>query len=77
MIQRLFFAFIFGGVLLGTGHPALAQTPPPDAAVAAAAVAEIRQTIDAAWKDVQAYRSGGGKPAAPDHPALKWHACNR
>ena len=74
MVQRLFFASLFVGALLGTGHPALAQTPPPDAAGAAAAVAEIRQTIDAAWKDVQAYRSGGGKPATPDHPALKWHA---
>ena len=74
MVQRFFFASLFVGALLGTGHPALAQTPPPDAAAAAAAVAEIRQTIDAAWKDVQAYRSGGGKPATPDHPALKWHA---
>lgn len=74
MVQRLFFVAIFVGALLGTGHPALAQTPPPDAAAAAAAVAEIRQTIDAAWKDVQAYRSGGGKPATLDHPALKWHA---
>ena len=74
MVQRLFFASLFVGTLLGTGHPALAQTPPPDAAAAAAAVTEIRQTIDAAWKDLQAYRSGGGKPATPDHPALKWHA---
>jgi hypothetical protein len=74
VVQRLFFASLFVGALLGTGHPALAQTPPPDAAAAAAAVTEIRQTIDAAWKDVQAYRSGGGKPATPDHPALKWHA---
>ena len=70
MVQRLFFASLFVGTLLGTGHPALAHTPPPGAAAAAAGVAEIRQTIDAAWKDVQAYRSGGGKPATPDHPAL-------
>jgi len=70
--HRLFFASVFVGVL-GTGQPTLAQTPPPDAA-AAAAIAEIRQTIDTAWKEVQAYRTGGGKPGAPDHPALKWHA---
>lgn len=69
MVQRLFFAAILVGALLGTGQPALAQTPPPDAA----AVAEIRQTIDAAWKDVQTYDKAGGKPGAPDHPALKWH----
>jgi hypothetical protein len=74
VVQRLFFASTFVGALLGAGHPAQAQSPPPDAAASAAAVTEIRQTIDAAWKDVQAYRSGGGKPATPDHPALKWHA---
>lgn len=73
MVQKLFFASIFVGALLGSGHPAQAQTP-PDAAAAAAAVAEIRQTIDAAWKELQAYRTGGGKPATPEHPALKWHA---
>jgi hypothetical protein len=71
--HRLFFASVFVGALLGTGQPTLAQTPPPDAA-AAAAIAEIRQTIDTAWKEVQAYRTGGGKPGAPDHPARKWHA---
>ena len=74
MVQRLFFASLFAGALLGTGHPALAQTPPPDAAAAAAAVAEIRQTIDTAWKDMQAYDKAGGKPGTADHPALKWHA---
>jgi hypothetical protein len=74
VVQRLFFAFVLVGALLGISHPALAQAPPADAASAAAAVAEIRQTIDTAWKDVQAYRTGGGKPGAPDHPALKWHA---
>ena len=74
MVQRLFFASVFAGALLGIAHPVLAQTPPPDAAAAAAAVAEIRQTIDTAWKDMQAFDKAGGKPGAADHPALKWHA---
>jgi hypothetical protein len=75
VVHRLFCASILVGALLGSGYPALAQAP-PDAAAAAAAVAEIRQTIDAAWKEVQAYRSGGGEPATPEHPALKWRARN-
>jgi hypothetical protein len=74
VVQRLFFASVFVGALLGAGQSARAQTPPPDAAAAAAAVAEIRQTIDSAWKEVQAFDKAGGKPGAPDHPALKWHA---
>jgi len=74
VIRRVFFASILAGALLGTGHPALAQTPSPDAAAAAAAVAEVRQTIETAWKEMQVYRTGGGRPAAPDHPALKWDA---
>ena len=74
MAQRLFFTSLFVGAFLGSGHPALAQTPPLDAAAAAVAVAEIRQTIDTAWKEVQAYDKAGGTPGAADHPALKWHA---
>jgi len=74
VVHRLFFASVFVGALLGTGQSVLGQALPPDGAASAIALAEIRQTIDAAWKDVQAYRSGGGKPATPDHPALKWHA---
>ena len=65
---------ILGGALLGDCRSAQAQTlsPPPNPAVAA--VTEVRQTIDTAWKEMQAFRTGGGKPAAPDHPALKWDA---
>jgi hypothetical protein len=74
VVQRLFFASVFVGALLGTSHSARAQTPPPAAAAAAAAVAEIRQTIESAWKEVQAFDKAGGKPGAPDHPALKWDA---
>ena len=71
MVQRLFFAALLGAALIATCQPAFAQTSPTPAD--AAAVAEIRQTIDAAWKDVQAFDKAGGKPGAPDHPALKWH----
>jgi hypothetical protein len=69
---RLFFASLVGAALIATCKPAFAQTPPT--AADAAAVAEIRQTIDSAWKDVQGYDKAGGKPGAPGHPALKWHA---
>jgi len=37
-------------------------------------VAEVRQTVDAARKAVEAYRTAGGAPESPDHPALKWDA---
>jgi hypothetical protein len=72
VVHRLFFGTLVGAALIATCHPAFAQTSqtPADAT----AVAEIRQTIDAAWKDVQAYDKAGGKPSAADHPALKWHA---
>jgi len=69
---RLFVASLLGLALVATGRAALAQ--PPQTAASAAATAEVRQLADTAWKEVQAYRTGGGKPGAPDHPALKWHA---
>jgi len=70
--HRLFFASLLGAALIATCRPALAQGPPT--AADAAAVAEIRQTVESAWRDVQAYDKEGGKPGAADHPALKWHA---
>ncbi len=71
MTHKLFFASLLGAALITTCQPAFAQTPQTPAN--AAAMAEIRQTIDTAWKEVQAYRTAGGKPGASDHPALKWH----
>ena len=71
MNHRLLFASLFGLALVATGRAALAQTP--QTAANAVATAEVRQMIDTAWKEVQAYRTGGGKPGAADHPALKWH----
>ena len=38
------------------------------------AVVEVRQTIDAARKEIEAYRKAGGATAAADHPAVKWDA---
>jgi tetratricopeptide (TPR) repeat protein len=38
------------------------------------AVVEVRQTLDAARKEIDAYRAGGGQAGAPDHPAVKWQA---
>ena len=37
-------------------------------------VADVRQTVDAARKDVDAYRAAGGAAGAPDHPAIKWES---
>jgi tetratricopeptide (TPR) repeat protein len=43
------------------------QSAQPDAAVA-----DVRQTVAAARKDVDTYKAGGTAPA--DHPAVKWDA---
>jgi hypothetical protein len=37
-------------------------------------IAEVRQTVDAARREIDAYRAAGGSPAAQDHPAVKWDA---
>lgn len=50
---------------------ALAQTPQPGAD---STVADVRETMAAARTAIDAYRVGGGKPGAPNHPALTWHA---
>lgn len=38
------------------------------------AVTEVRQTLDAARKDIEAYKTAGGAAGAADHPAVKWDA---
>ncbi len=35
-------------------------------------VAEVRQTVDAARKNIEAYAAAGGRAGASDHPAIKW-----
>jgi len=37
-------------------------------------VAEVRETLAAARKAVEAYKRAGGAAAASDHPAIKWDA---
>jgi hypothetical protein len=57
-------------VFLVHGRSALAQTPQP----ATSAMTEVQQTIATARAEFDAYRTGGGKPGTPDHPAAKWQA---
>jgi hypothetical protein len=38
------------------------------------AMAEVRETLDAARKEIDAYRAGGGQAGVSDHPAVKWQA---
>jgi len=57
---------VIAAALLTTG--ATAQTQPNPA------VAEVRQTLDAARKEIDAYKSAGGAAGAADHPAVTWDA---
>jgi tetratricopeptide (TPR) repeat protein len=47
------------------------QTAQPGAG---STVADVRETLAAARTEIDAYRAGGGKAGAPEHPALRWHA---
>ena len=38
------------------------------------AVADVSRTLDAARKEVAAYKTAGGAAGAADHPAIKWDA---
>ena len=62
--MRLMLASAIAIGWLGTLQPA-----PPDPAVA-----DVRQTLDTARKDIEAYKTAGGAAAAADHPAIKWDA---
>jgi hypothetical protein len=63
------FAIVIGivaGGLAGRGIQAQSgQTP---------AVAEVRQTLDAARKQIETYKKAGGAAAVPNHPAVEWDA---
>jgi hypothetical protein len=58
-------------VIIGAGstsrevHAAFGQT---------SADAEVRETLDAARKEIESYRKAGGAAGAADHPAAKWDA---
>jgi hypothetical protein len=54
--------------LVVAGATAIAQPAPNPA------VTEVRQTLDAARKAIDVYKSGGGAPGTADHPAITWDA---
>jgi tetratricopeptide (TPR) repeat protein len=68
MRMRLLFFVAFVSVAASSGRPVLTQVTTD------AAVAEVRKTLDAARKDVEAYATAGGRAGTPDHPAIKWDA---
>ena len=68
---RLFAAIVAAG--LAQGPTAAAQTPTP-APGAAAAVADVRQMVTDARKDIATFETAGGAAGAADHPAIKWDA---
>jgi hypothetical protein len=69
-ISRLRSHLLLTAIVAGLGSGTiLGQTTPT-----ADAVAEVRKTLDAARKELVTYKSAGGAPAAPDHPAVKWDA---
>jgi hypothetical protein len=55
---------------LGDLGSAVGQTQPTPAPT----VAEVRETVAAARKEMDAYKAAGGAAGAPDHPAIKWEA---
>jgi len=68
-LSMLLFVLALAG--LGYGRPALAQTAQP---AASPAVADVRQIVTEARKEIEGYTTAGGAAGAADHPAIKWHA---
>jgi hypothetical protein len=68
MRMRLLLFAALVSVGANPGRTVLAQ------AAAGTDVTEVRQTLDAARKDVDAYISAGGRAGTPEHPAIKWAA---
>ena len=65
----LFTVILAGG--LGARGPAVAQTAQP---APVTPVAEVRQTVAEARKELEAHKNAGGAAGAADHPAIKWDA---
>lgn len=65
--SRLLFAALIAAS--GSGPGVLAQTAPTGDPMA-----DVRQTLDAARKEIATYKTAGGAPGAADHPAIKWDA---
>ena len=73
-ISRALTGFLVAGILaagFGQGRAAVAQGAQP---APAAAVAEVRQMVADARKDIESFTTGGGVAGAADHPAVKWNA---
>jgi hypothetical protein len=56
------------GAIFAAGAAAFAQSPQSPA------VAEVRQAIADARKEIETYKAAGGAAATADHPAIKWDA---
>ncbi len=64
--MRLLLLAALVSVAASPGRTILAQTVPD------ASAGEVRQTVDSARKDVEAYTTAGGRAGTPEHPAIKW-----
>jgi hypothetical protein len=68
MARRLFVACVtLLSVAVGPSRTLFAQP------ATGPGLAELRQTLDAAHKDIDAYTAAGGRAGAVGHPAIKWH----
>jgi hypothetical protein len=73
-ILRTLSGFLFATVVAaspGQDRTTVAQSTQPTAP--AATVAEVRQMVADARKEIEGYTSAGGAPGTADHPAIKWH----
>ena len=73
-ISRALFGFLVAAVAsagLGQARVAVAQSAQP---APGAAVADVRQMVTDARKEIESYTTGGGAAGAADHPAVKWNA---
>jgi hypothetical protein len=66
MSMRLLFFAALVTVAVSPSRVVFAQSS------AGAGVTEVRETLDAARKDIDAYTSAGGRAGTPEHPAIKW-----
>jgi hypothetical protein len=65
-LSALLVASLLAGAV-GSGRTLIAQS-------ARSAADDVQQTIDAARKEIERYRTAGGAAGVSDHPAVKWDA---
>ena len=73
-IRRTLWACLFAAILTGDlvpGRTADAQSSRP---APGAAVADVRQMVTDARKEIDSFSAAGGAAGAADHPAIKWDA---